>query len=724
MRKNTFLIALGAIVLNTLFSFSAKADEGMWIPLYLKQLNYEKMKQLGLQLSADEIYSTTQPSLKDVVVVLSGGSCTAEIISAKGLLLTNHHCAYEGIQQNSSTEHDYLTDGFWSPKKSQELKVEGMTASLLVRIEDVTSKIDEATKDLKSEEERAKAIQSAIADMVKTATEGTHYEAKVKSYYHGNEYYLLVYETFRDIRLVGAPPSAIGKFGGDTDNWMWPRHTGDFSLLRIYTGPDGKPADYSENNVPLKPKKHLEISLDGVEKGDYAMVMGYPGRTDRYLTSYGVKLALEKDQPAIIKLREKRLALMKEDMNASSEVRIKYAAKYAQVSNYYKYFIGQSTQLKKHKIYDLKKAEENAFSNWVNADKNRAEVYGNPLKDIEAAYQSKEQISLVQTYLNEAIFGSEIFLMGYRSSRLNAVLTATPNDKIKVDAEIQALKGIAEEHYKDYNVGTDQKITAALWKYYANDIAAEYQPALFKSLAAKYKGDFDKMAADLFAKSIFSSKEKLEAFLTKPSAKALQKDQVFMLVNDFLSIYRGKLNSINKEVIEKLSPAMRLYVKGIREMNPSKNYAPDANSTMRVTYGQVLDYSPADAVYYTYYTTLDGVMEKEDPSNDEFIVPSKLKELWANKDYGKYAENGKIVTCFITNNDITGGNSGSPVMNAKGQLIGVAFDGNWEAMSGDISFEKDLQRTIVTDIRYVLFVIDKYAGAENIIDELNLVKTN
>ena len=505
---------------------------------------------------------------------------------------------------------------------------------------------------------------------------------------------------------------------------MWPRHTGDFSLLRIYTGPDGKPADYSDKNIPLQPKKFLEISLDGVEKGDYAMVMGYPGRTDRYLTSYGVKLALDKDQPATIKLREKRLSIMKEDMNASSEVRIKYAAKYAQVSNYYKYFIGQSTQLKKHKIYDLKKEEETAFLKWVNGDSKRVTEYGNPLKDIEAAYQSKEQISLVQTYLNEAIFGSEIALMAYRSSRLNAALSSTPNDKIKVDAEIQNMKATAEEHFKDYNVGTDQKITAALWKYYAADIAAEYQPELFKSLTSKYKGDFDKMAADLFAKSIFSSKEKLDVFLTKPSAKVLQKDQLYALVNEFLAIYRGKLNTINKDVIEKLSPAMRIYVKGIREMNPGKNYAPDANSTMRVTYGQVLDYSPADAVYYTYYTTLEGVMEKEDPTNDEFIVPAKLKELWEKKDYGQYAENGKIVTCFTTNNDITGGNSGSPVMNAKGQLIGVAFDGNWEAMSGDISFEKDLQRTIVTDIRYVLFIIDKYAGAENLIDELKMVKSN
>ncbi|MDA9267145.1 S46 family peptidase [Salibacteraceae bacterium] len=714
----TVVIALSLISASTL-----KADEGMWLPMLVKRLNIADMQKHGLQLSAEEIYSVNNSSLKDAIVVLNGGSCTAEMISGKGLFLTNHHCAFGVIQDNSAVDHDYLTDGFWAMAMKEELPAKGMTAGFLIEMRDVTDAVlGDISISLRGAE-RETALSEAIAkaeEEIKGDVE-SHYDIQIKSFFEGNEYYAFVYETYKDVRLVGAPPSSIGKFGGDTDNWMWPRHTGDFSMMRIYSGKDGMPADYSEDNIPYQPKHFLPISLSGVQKDDYAMIMGYPGSTDRFLSSFGVEQELTVRQPNTVKVRETRLAIMKEDMNESAEVRIKYASKYAGVSNYWKYFIGQQRGLKRLKVKEQKQALEYEFQKWVNASEERKEIYGNVLKDWEDGFNETKETSLYRTYLNECVFGSEVLLMAYRTSRLSGALSAEPLNQEEVDKQIEAVKKTAEKFYKDYNQSTDQKITAALFEFFSEDIPASLQPQFFKDQVSKNKGDFNKLADKIFAKSIFRSEASFNEFLSSPSAKTLSKDMAFQYMTKFLNHFRSDVAPLMRPPLEKIENSNRLFVHGLREMNKDVNYYPNANSTMRVTYGNVLDYYPADAIYYNFYTTIEGIMEKEDPSNDEFVVPAKLKELYNNKDYGQYSEDGDLRICFLTNTDITGGNSGSPVINGKGELIGCAFDGNWEAMSGDIAFEPKLQRTIAVDIRYVLFIVDKYAGATHLIDEMKLV---
>jgi hypothetical protein len=712
-----------ALTLALLSVSSLRADEGMWLPMLIKRLNYADMQAHGLQLSADEIYSVNQSSLKDAIVVLNGGSCTAEMISGQGLFLTNHHCAYGAIQDNSSTDHDYLTDGFWAMAMKQELPANGMTAGFLIEMRDVTDMVLGEISITSSGAERASAVANAVQaakDKIQSEVEA-HYNIVIRPFFEGNEYYAFVYETFRDVRLVGAPPSAIGKFGGDTDNWMWPRHTGDFSLMRVYMGPDGKPADYSEDNVPYQPKHFLPVSLDGVSKGDYAMIMGYPGSTDRFLSSYGVQQELTIHQPNTVKIRETRLALMKEDMDASDAIRIKYASKYAGVSNYWKYFIGQQRGLKRLKVEEKKEAEEAAFMKWVNQNDDRKAIYGNVLTDWNEAFTASNEAVLYRTYLFECVFGSEAILMAYRSSGLAAALNNEEQSAEAIAAAASEVKSRAEKFYKDYNMPTDQKITAALLKFFYDDVPSHMQPEFFRTHVAKSKGNFTALAEKMYAKSIFRSKESLYAFLDAPSAKVLQKDLVYQFMEGFLNHYRGEVAANSAPMFDKIDNANRLYVHGLREMNQNKNYYPNANSTMRLTYGNVLDYYPADAVYFNFFTTLDGVMEKEDPNNDEFIVPDRLKELYQAKDFGPYGQDGTLRVCFLTNTDITGGNSGSPVINGNGELIGCAFDGNWEAMSGDIAFEPELQRTIAVDIRYVLFIIDKYAGADHLIKEMKIV---
>lgn len=706
-----------------LCSTQTRADEGMWLPLLIKRLNYADMKAHGLQLTAEEIYSVNNSSLKDAIVALNGGSCTAEMISEKGLLLTNHHCAFGVIQDNSNEDHDYLTNGFWAMAMKQELPARNMSASYLIEMRDVTDDILSDISITLSGDERAEAVRNAI-EKVEEKVKGEvadHYTVSTKAFFEGNEYYLFVYEVFRDLRLVGAPPSSIGKYGGDTDNWMWPRHTGDFSMMRVYAGADGMPADYSEDNVPYKPKHFLPISLNGVKKNDYAMIMGYPGRTDRYLSSYGVQQELTYRQPAIVKIREQRLALMKEDMNANNAVRIQYASKYAQVSNYHKYFIGQQRGLKRLKVYDKKKALEDEFVNWMEQSQDKRDIYGTVISDWETGFAEDSKTVLFRTYFGECIFASEATLMAWRTSQLYSVLSMEEMDDAALQSAIEGVKARSDKFFQDYNRPTDQKIAAALFELMNKDIDPALMPEFWNDAVKKNKGDFEKMVGKWYDKSIFTNEAEFNAFLNDPSKKVLDKDPIFQLAQQFVAHYRQVIGSTG-EAAEKIDNSNRLFVNGIRKMNAKKNYYPNANSTMRVTYGNVLDYFPADAVYYNYFTTIEGVMEKEDPNNDEFIVPAKLKELYEKKDYGRYGKDGTIQVCFLTNTDITGGNSGSPVINGKGELIGCAFDGNWEAMSGDIAFEQELQRTIAVDIRYVLFIVDKFAGASNIIDELVLVE--
>lgn len=713
------IIVLIAVMIG---SFSGiRADEGMWLPLFVERLNYVDMEKMGLHLTAEEIYSVNHSCLKDAIVQFGRG-CTGELISDQGLLITNHHCGYGLIQAHSSLEHDYLKDGFWAQTLEEELPNERLTVSFLIRIEDVTQRVLSLINPAMTEEQRAGVVDSISGVIEKEAVGETHYDASVRSFFEGNEFYLFVFEVYKDVRLVGAPPSSIGKFGADTDNWMWPRHTGDFSMFRIYADKDGKPAGYSKDNVPLKPRKFLEVSLDGVKKGDFAMIMGFPGNTERYMTSYGIKLALDIHNQAVVDIRDKKLEIMMDDMQADDAVRIKYASKYARISNYWKYYIGQTKGLKRLKVYEKKAVQEEEFGEWVNQNSERKAKYGNSLEKIEQAYKLLSEYDLVSVYQNEAVRqGAEILGLAGEFGGLKKELEQNPVNKEATDKIIAQLKTRITAYFKDYNAGTDKKMLAAMLQMYYTHVPIQQQPDYLKTTGSKYKGNFTKYANRVFENSLFASEEKVNAFLQNPTAKAIERDLAYQTIkglnNHYVDFIRPKL----LPAYDLLDQGNRLYIAGLREMYPDKKFYPDANGTMRLTYGKVLDYFPADAVHFEYYTTLKGVMEKEDPDNWEFVVPERLKELYERKDFERYGENGVMKTCFLTNHDITGGNSGSPVLNADGQLIGLAFDGNWEAMSGDIAYEPKVQRTINVDIRYVLFIIDKFAGAKRLIDEMKIL---
>ena len=717
---------LFTLFIATIISFKGLAltpDEGMWLPMFIDRLNYVDMQKMGLHLTADELYSVNHSSMKDAIVSL-GFFCTAEVVSNEGLLFTNHHCGYDAIQSHSSLEHDYLTDGFWAMSKKEELPNKDLTASFLVRMEDVTDKVIAELNDDMSEVERASKIDEISSKIEKEASEKSKYEANVKSFFEGNEFYLFVYETYKDVRLVGAPPSGIGKFGGDTDNWMWPRQTGDFSIFRVYTAPDGSPAEYNEKNIPLKPKYSLPISLKGVKKDDFSMVWGYPGQTDRFLTSYGVKLQIEESNPTVVQIRDKKLAIIKEFMNESPLTKIQYSSKYYESSNYWKYFIGQTKGLKSLNVFEKKQKEEVAFTKWVNEGTKRKEKYGTALSDIASSYNELKNYNKSLKYIEEVGFqGPEAILFSLGAYSLYGVLknSSGKEDAIKILAN--DFKEKANEFYKNYNKDCDKQLFAELMKMYYANTPKNQQPSFFVDLLEKkYKNDFTKFSEAVYSKSIFTDSSRLYAFLEKPSFKIIDKDLCFNIMNSIIKTYFQN-SSLVKNIEQKINKGNRLYVAGLKEMYSEKKFYPNANFTMRMSYGKIDDYYPTDAVHYDYITTLDGVIQKEDSAIDDYIVPKKLRELWEKKDYGRYAnEDGKLNVCFIANLDITGGNSGSPVINGDGQLTGIAFDGNWEAMSGDIAFEPALQRTICVDIRYVLFVIDKYAGATNIINELTIVK--
>ena len=711
------LIVVIAFVIG--FSTSTKADEGMWIPLLINK-NIVEMQEMGLKLSAQDIYDVNNSSMKDAIIIFGGG-CTGEIISPEGLILTNHHCGYGSIQKVSTPEANYLDDGFWAMNKGEEIPVTGLKVQFLDHMRDVSEKVLDGTTPDMTPDERAEIIRKNSGYIEDFATKDTHFNARVTSFFGGNEYYLFVYETFTDIRLVGAPPESIGKFGADTDNWMWPRHTGDFSMFRVYTSPDGKPAEYSEENVPLKSKHFLPVNIAGVEKNDFAMIMGYPGGTDRFLSSFGIDLAINSTNMTVVDIRAEKLAKMREGMDADEAVRLQYASKFARTANYWKYFIGQTKGLKRLKVKEKKQKEEAEFQNWLNKNPKAKMKYGESLVLIEEAYDTKGEYDLANTYFREAVYrGPEILGFAYRFNNLNKLLNDKEATDEKINETVARLKGSADGYFKDYNLSIDKNIFASMMKMYHKNVPLDQQPAYLLKMDKKFKGDYNKYADYVYGKSIFTSKDKVDAFLANPNKKKLAKDPAMVAVKEFFTSYR-EMQAKLKEANEKLAVGHRLYIAGLREMNPDRNYAPDANFTMRLTYGTVQDYYPEDAIHYEYFTTMDGIMEKEDPSNWEFIVPAKLKELYEAKDYGQYGEDGVMKVCFLTTHDITGGNSGSPVINANGELIGLAFDGNWEAMSGDIAFEPELQRTINVDIRYVMFIVDKFAGATNLIDEMTLV---
>ena len=708
------------ITVMVCFVFKARADEGMWLLPLIEKLNAGKMTELGLKLSAGDIYNLNKASIKDAIVHFGGG-CTGEIVSSQGLILTNHHCGYSWIQSHSSIENDYLKDGFWAETKEQELPNPGLTVTFLVSIEDVTSQVLEDVDPDMAENKRNSVINEARRLIEKKASEGNNYTTTVSSFYGGNFFYLLVYETFNDVRLVGTPPSSIGKFGFDTDNWEWPRHTGDFSVFRVYADKEGRPVPYSKNNVPLTPKHWLPVSIKDLNEGDFAMIMGYPGRTQRYYTSYEVNELLNISNPNRIKIRGIKQDIWMKDMLADPKINIQYASKYAISSNYWKYSIGQNNQLRNLNVIDKKLQIEDRFNEWINADASRKEKYGESLNMIKSAIEGRAEYQNALQYLGETLQGCEI-LSFYQSAAtlLNAL---KKGDEKSMSDAVSIVNESLREIYKDYSPATDQKSVMAMLKLFRADVPEKFHPDFYRNVVdKKFRGNIDKFVDDMFATSIFASEDRLQSFLNKPVLKTLQNDPVILTAASIRKV-GGELSQDLSRFDESLNRGRRLWISALREMTPEKTLYPDANSTMRLTYGSVKDYDPKDAVTYKYYTTLQGVIDKYKPGDYEFDLPQKLIDLNKKKEFGRYASsNGYMPVCFLTTNDITGGNSGSPVLNGNGELIGLAFDGNWEAMSGDVYYEPELQRTISVDIRYVLWVIDIYSGAGHLVDEMTIVE--
>lgn len=722
MTKKFFLLAIVALLI--FFNAFAVPDEGMWLPMLVKRLNAEDMAKHGCKLTPEEIYQVNQTALKDAIVSLE--FCTAEIVSENGLLFTNHHCAYSAIQENSSLEHNYLDNGFWAKSFGEELKIPGQTASILVRMEDVTAEVLKGIDENTSAGDRSKMVGDAIKEIAKKASEEGKYKAVVKDMFNGNEYYLFIYETFKDVRLVGAPPQSIGKFGGDTDNWMWPRHTGDFSLLRIYANKENKPAEYSPDNVPYKAKHVIPVSLKGYKEGDFAMIMGFPGRTNRYITSPAMELQMQYINPVQIKLFGKKLETWKKDMNADTKVRIQYSSKHATLANSWKYYIGQNEGLERLGVIGQRKKEEEAFTTWANSSES-TKKYAGILKEYSSLVDSYKDVVAQLFYLNFAGKSCEASALIKYLNKVKEEVSKKPIDAKALNASIEDAKKFAEDFYKDYNATTDYHVVCEMLMLYMNDISAsKLPPAIAKISSAKGKNNEEKIknwASKLFDKSIFTSKEKFDKWLSKPNAKSLDKDPLVVFTNELTQFSSATISPAQQKYVSQTEQLKRTYLEGLFKFKKEHKFYPDANSTERLTYGNVRAYAPRDAVNFNYYTTTDGILQKASKEkSSDFYVPESLIELIKKKDFGSYAENGELKVAFLTNNDITGGNSGSPVMNDKGELIGIAFDGNWEAMTGDLVFDPELKRTICVDIRYVLFIMDKYAGATNLVNEMKLSK--
>ena len=707
--KKVGLLLLSTIILSV---GSLRADEGMWMLPLIQKLNSKKMSEMGFKLSAKDIYDINNSSLKDAVMHFGGG-CTAELISKEGLVLTNHHCGYGSIQKLSTVDHDYLQNGYWAMNRDEELPAKGLTVTFLDRFEDVTQAVTNAVSaatDPKAREDALKTISDELAD--KAVGQNKYLKGRVVSFFGDNQYYLVITKTYSDIRFVGAPPSSIGKFGADTDNWMWPRHTGDFSMFRIYVDKENNPSEYSKDNVPYKPKKFLTISLKGVNQNDPAMVIGYPGRTNRFMTSFEVKETSEITNAVTILVRGVRQNILMTDMEADPKIRLQYSNKYAGSSNFWKKAIGMNETFAKLKVYERRAAEEKTFNEWVAANPARVEKYGSALTDVKSAIEGRAQLQLILKYYTEALGSVELTSAARRFG-------PQPENTSRNGAGRTAGLISPSDFYKDYNVSTDKKVASAMLKLFRAKVPVADLPDFYKTIDSEYQGSTDAYVDAIYSQSVFVSEERLKSALAGDK-KEMEKDPAFIAATN-ISAALMKYNQENEKYRTLYAKGQKLYIAGLLEMKAGQAIYPDANSTMRLTYGKVLSYSPKDGVTYENVTTLDGVMQKEDPKNWEFVVPAKLKELYNAKDFGPYAmKDGRMPVAFLTNNDITGGNSGSPVMNGKGELIGTAFDGNWESMSSDIIFEPSLQRCINVDIRYTLFIMDKFGGAGYLLNEMKI----
>ncbi len=711
---------IALVLFVTVLSFyQSFADEGMWLPQLLQSLNEKQMKKMGMKINASDIYSISKSSLKDAIVSF-GGFCTAEVISNEGLLLTNHHCGFDAIQNHSSIQNNYIRDGFWAYNKGQELTNPSLFATFIIRIDDVTSDVLKGVTATSTEIERQRIIDKNIAALKTTIKKESYQDVLIRAFFEGNKYFCFITETYKDVRLVGAPPSSIGNFGKDTDNWMWPRHTGDFSMFRIYAGKDNKPASYSADNVPYKPKRSLNISLDGVKENDFTMIFGFPGRTTQYLHSAAVKQIMDVLDPAKIAIREKALTVIDGFMRKDEGIKIKYAAKYASIQNAYKKWQGEVLGLRSKDAVGKKKQLEALFEKIVLAKPEMTAVYLNLLKKLEEAYAEIEPYALARDYYNEITQKIEL---GNVTTQLRSVVNAFEKDGEKgfINAKTGVLVSL-ENLFGEYDVNVDKKVFEVLMKMYVQDQKAANISPYFTTLVQN--NNYEKAASAIYDQSKITSLESIKNLLNGNApdvVEAIKNDIAFKLVSDMAKTFSDNVAKNLAPLQATINSLQRLYMQAQLDVFSDKNFYPDANSTLRVTYGNVKGYTPKDGAKYDFYTYLDGVMEKYKPGDYEFDVPAKIIELYKKKDFGRYGVNGKQPVCFIAANHTTGGNSGSPALDAYGNLIGLNFDRVWEGTMSDINYDPSICRNIMVDIRYVLFIVDKFAGATNIIKELKLV---
>ena len=705
-------------------AFNLRADEGMWIPMLL-QNNEQEMQEMGMNITAEDIYSINNSSMKDAVVLFDGG-CTGEIVSNQGLLLTNHHCGFDWIQYHSTVEHDYLTHGFWAMSKEEELPCPGISAVMLKSMEDVTERVLEGITNETSNEERTEIIAENLKKIKEEAEANSEYQVVIKSFYHGNKYYMIYNEVFKDVRMVGAPPSNIGKFGGDTDNWVWPRHTGDFSVFRIYVSPDGKAADYSEDNVPYTPNYHFPVSLKGANEGDFTFVFGYPARTNEYLPAIAVNQEANVIYPVSVDLRGKILDIYNKYQEKDPQVRIQYASKHAHLGNGWKKWMGVIEGINNFKGIEKKRVFDKNFTKWAEKSRQRG-AYVKLIKDFNELYEEYEPYRLATTYLSETALQIEILTYAAEFDKLSKVTKETPQEEI--DEIIAEIKNATAVFFKDYYQPIDEEVAAMVLHEYIENQPEDFRPELLNTIVEKYD-NVEAYVEDLFAKTMFTSEENVNKFLDEfkvSKAKKLAKDPALMAFNNVMDFYMNNIRPHNVELNNQIADLQRVFMRGQMEyhaeINPDKMMYPDANFTLRVTYGKIGGFSPKDAVTYKHFTTLDGIMQKENPDIYDYVVTDRLRELYEAKDYGRYADkDGSMHVAFIAANHTTGGNSGSPILNADGHLLGLNFDRTWEGTMSDLIYDPSICRNISVDIRYVLFIIDKYAGASYLVDEMTIIE--